>query len=242
MWHLRMLICWTNEMVVYRKGPIKAKVNNLDNNNVGNTETFHCSQGYQSSREIKINNSSQISCCFSFSWYEAQMLQWNFPFAFIQRITTRSQPKRELSTTRVRMGRCLFVSLGIKDLRTRCFCPPIFLPGRGILRPDSKFCVFFQFRKFCVCIDGTLVLYIYLFGYFISSRLDSFRVAASDVGLITNLVLEMYNSGQASRKWFLDTVSCVEREREITTTTFEKLQNSAIFEICNNSWRPCLGR
>lgn len=125
------------------------------------------------------------------------------------------------------MGKCLFVSLGIKDLRTRCFCPPIFLPGRGILRPDSKFCVFFQFRKFCVCIDGTFVLSIYLFGYFISSRLDSFRVAASDVGLITNLVLEMYNSGQASRKWFLDTVSCVEREREITTTTFEKLQNSA---------------
>ena len=40
-------------------------------------------------------------------------------------------------------------------------------------------------------------------------------MAASDVGLITNLVLEMYNSGQASRKWFLDTVSCVEREREI---------------------------
>ena len=73
--HLRMLICWTNEMVVYRKRPIKAKVNNLDNNNVGNNETFQCSQRYQSSREIKINNSSQISCCFSFSWYEAQMLQ-----------------------------------------------------------------------------------------------------------------------------------------------------------------------
>lgn len=66
-------------------------------------------------------------------------------------------------------------------------------------------------------------------------------MAASDVGLITNLVLEMYNSGQASRKWFLDTVSCVEREREITTTTFEKLQNSAFFEICNDSWRPGFG-
>ena len=55
------------------------------------------------------------------------------------------------------MGRCLFVSLGIKDLRARCFCPPMFLPERGILRPDSKFCVFFdQFRKFCVYIDGTV--------------------------------------------------------------------------------------
>lgn len=67
-------------------------------------------------------------------------------------------------------------------------------------------------------------------------------MAASDVGLITNLVLEMYNSGQASRKWFLDTVSCVEHKREIITTTFEKLQNNAFFKICNDSLRPCLGR
>lgn len=55
-------------------------------------------------------------------------------------------------------------------------------------------------------------------------------MAASDVGLITNLVLEMYNSGEASRKWFLDTVSCMEREREITTATFEKLQNNAFLK------------
>lgn len=38
------------------------------------------------------------------------------------------------------------------------------------------------------------------------SRLDSFRVAASDIGLVTNVFLEMYNSGQESKKWFLDEV------------------------------------
>ena len=38
------------------------------------------------------------------------------------------------------------------------------------------------------------------------SRLDTFRVAASDMGLVTNLFLEMYNSGQASKKWFLEKV------------------------------------
>lgn len=43
--------------------------------------------------------------------------------------------------------------------------------------------------------------------HFRTGQLDSFRVAASDVGLITNLFLEMFNSGEASRKWFLDSIS-----------------------------------
>ena len=31
-------------------------------------------------------------------------------------------------------------------------------------------------------------------------------MAASDIGLVTNVFLEMYNSGQESKKWFLDEV------------------------------------
>lgn len=32
-------------------------------------------------------------------------------------------------------------------------------------------------------------------------------MAASDVGLVTNVVLEMYNSGQSSKRWFLEKVN-----------------------------------
>ena len=57
-----------------------------------------------------------------------------------------------------------------------------------------------EVRRRFVVVVVVLIVYLPLF------RLDSFRVAASDVGLVTNVVLEMYNSGQASRKWFLDKV------------------------------------
>ena len=36
--------------------------------------------------------------------------------------------------------------------------------------------------------------------------MDAFRVPASDIGLITKVFVEMYNTGQ-SKKWFLEKVS-----------------------------------
>ena len=36
-------------------------------------------------------------------------------------------------------------------------------------------------------------------------RLDTFRVAASDIGLITKVFVEMYNTGQL-KKWYLEKV------------------------------------
>jgi len=53
--------------------------------------------------------------------------------------------------------------------------------------------------------------------HFKNGQLDTFRVAASDIGLVTNLFLEMYNSGQASKKWFLEKISV----KDMKGRTFE---------------------
>ena len=37
-------------------------------------------------------------------------------------------------------------------------------------------------------------------------RTDAFRVAASDIGLITKVFVELYNTGQ-TKKWFLEKVT-----------------------------------
>nr|XP_058946642.1 uncharacterized protein LOC131774603 [Pocillopora verrucosa] len=42
--------------------------------------------------------------------------------------------------------------------------------------------------------------------HFRTGQLDTFRVAASDIGLITKVFVEMYNTGQ-SKKWYLEKIS-----------------------------------
>lgn len=61
------------------------------------------------------------------------------------------------------------------------------------------------FKDFAVLVCFVVLVIIDYCSFF--CRLDSFRVAASDVGLVTNVVLEMYNSGQSSKRWFLEKVN-----------------------------------
>ena len=98
------------------------------------------------------------------------------------------------------------------DLLNHSFIQPFGLPS---IRP-SLICLFISLF---ICI-------------FLISRLDSFRLASFDIGLITKVFVEMYNTGQ-SKKWFLEKV------RKIPWHLFCRLKTSKNHLLKTNPVKQC---